>query len=291
MGLTRVSLQQAIDGVLAAESELDDDRHDDAPDLEPGDDTAEVLACPAVEPESEPPLLAAAEAGASIAMAGSLLTVGRLDDVPLFFARGVDPRPQSFPIEPGFLAVLERTVRTVRARAPESFGRLERITSAGAFVNKPGFHGKGRAFDHDAWKFQHVNIRPIARDHVAPELAKRQRYWALAALMRSRSAFVLHGHFDAAHQDHIHQDNGGPRPFTTGSEATVKLVQAICNHIFGRLPELEIDGAFGPKSQAAATDAMHRVDLAGDITDPGQWKRFLLRSGRLGFELSMTHQP
>jgi hypothetical protein len=287
MGVTGFSLQQLIDGVLAAEQNHDDDL-DDAQDLEPGDDTAEALACPAVEAAEEPALMAAAEAGASISTAGALMTVGALDGVPLFFARGVDPRPQSFPIEPGFHKVLVRTVRTVRARAPESFGRLERITTAGAFVNKPGFHGQGRAFDHDAWKFEHVNIRPIARDHVAPEPAKRQRYWALAALMRSRSAFVLHGHFDAAHQDHIHQDNGGPRPFTTGSEATVKLVQAICNHIFGHLPRLEIDGAFGPKSQAAARDAMQRVDLAGDITDPGQWKRFLLRSGRLGFELSTT---
>lgn len=286
MGVTGVSLQQLIDGVLAAEQDHDDDL-DDAQDVEPSGDIAEALACPAVEPADAPPLLAAAEAGA-IATAEALMTVGALDGVPLFFARGVDPRPQSFPIEPGFHRVLVQTVRTVRARAPRAFGRLERITTAGAFVNKPGFHGLGRAFDHDAWKFEHVNIRPIARDHVAPELAKRQRYWALAALVRSRSAFVLHGHFDAAHQDHIHQDNGGPRPFTTGSEATVKLVQAVCNHIFGHLPKLEIDGAFGPKSQAAARDAMQRVDLAGDITDPGQWKRFLLRSGRLGFELSTT---
>ena len=216
-----------------------------------------------------------------------LVDVGKLDGVQLFFARGVPPKKHTFPIERGFLKVLESTVETVRERAPRSFGRLTGITSAGAFVEKPGMHGHGRAFDHDVWTFEHVAIRPIAGDHVAQSLAKRQRYWALAALMRSRSAFVLHGHFDAAHRDHIHQDNGGERPFSTGSPVTVKLVQAVCNQIFGQ--SLVVDGNFGPKSQAGATAAMQRVDLPGDVFDPAQFKRFLLRSGRLGFELSTQH--
>jgi hypothetical protein len=222
------------------------------------------------------------------ALSGGFVRTSQLDGVPLFFARGVEPRPQTFSIEPRFRELLIRTVKSVRFRAPESFGELTRITSAGVFVAKPGFHGLGRAFDHDAWTFEHVNIRPIARDHAARALARRRRYWALAALMRSRSAFVLHGEFEAAHADHIHQDNGGPRSFATSSPATVKLVQANCNHIFDRSPGLAIDGVFGPESQAAARNAMRRVDLAGDIFDPRQWQRLLLRSGRLGFELSMN---
>ena len=97
---------------------------------------------------------------------------------------------------------------------------------------------------------------------------------------------MLHGEYNAAHRNRIHQDNGGPRPFTASSEATVKLVQAICNHIFDHSPKLTIDGDFGSSSKAAATDAMRKVDLAGDTFDFGRWTRFLLRSGRLGFELS-----
>jgi hypothetical protein len=263
--------EQLIDGVLAAER---DDDLDDGLDLEHDGRITEADACPPID----------APEGSLAAKSGppNVVRVDKLDGVQLFFARGVPARPQAFSIEPGFLAVLERTVKTVKARAPKSFGKLTGITCAGVLVAKPGFHGLGRAFDHDAWTFQRVAIRPIAGDHVAKSLAKRQRYWALGALMRSRSAFVLHGHFDAAHRDHFHQDNGGPRPFTTGSEATVKLVQAVCNHIYGK--SLDIDGAFGPLSQAAVRDAMRRVDLPGDIFDPTQFKRFLLRSGRLGFE-------
>jgi hypothetical protein len=270
------SAEQLIDGVVAAE--LDNDL-DDGLEVVVDDQVTETDACPAHDaPEG---ILAAAAGPLS---AGSMVTISKLGGVPLFFARGVPPRPQSFSVEPGFRKVLELTVATVRKRAPEPFGDLKRITCAGILVAKPGFHGLGRAFDHDAWAFEHVNIRPIARDHAAPSLAKRQRYWALAACMRARSAFVLHGHFNAAHEDHIHQDNGGPRPFTTGSEATVKLVQAVCRHIYGK--PIAIDGAFGPRSQAAAKAAMQRVGLAGDITDEKQFRRFLLRSGRLGFELS-----
>jgi hypothetical protein len=247
----------------------------------------EADACSEIDTAPEGLVAAIADEASASDASGGFVRISELDGVPLFFARGVEPRPQMFSIEPAFRRLLIRTVRTVRARAPQSFDELKRITSAGVLVAKPGFHGLGRAFDHDAWSFEHVDIRPIARDHAAPALERRQRYWALAALMRSRSAFVLHGEFNAAHADHIHQDNGGPRPFTTSSQATVKLVQAICNDIFGQSPRLTIDGAFGPRSQAAARTAMRTVDLAGDIFDPPQWKRFLLRSGRLGFALSV----
>ena len=271
-------MEKLIDDVVAAE--LDDDLDD--PAVEHDDRITEAEACPAVERAPEGSLMAAS----GPLMASGFVRTDKLDGVQLSFARGVPARPQAFSIEPGFLEVLERTVKTVRKRVPPSFGALTGITCAGVLVAKPGFHGLGRAFDHDAWSFEHVSIRPIAGDHVAQSLAKRRRYWALAALMRSRSAFVLHGHFDAAHRDHIHQDNGGPRPFTTGSPATVKLVQAVCNNIYGN--SLAIDGAFGPRSQAALTAAMRRVGLDGGVSDPAEFKRFLLRSGRLGFELSVS---
>jgi hypothetical protein len=103
--------------------------------------------------------------------------------------------------------------------------------------------------------------------------------------MRSHSAFVLHGHYDAAHRDHIHQDNGGTRPFSTSSEATVKLVQAVCNHIYGE--DLAIDGDFGENSSQAVQRAMAKAQLDGSITEPEPWKQFLRFSGRLGFRLSL----
>ena len=248
------------------------------------DEIEETEACGQLDDFSSDALTEQAEEDP--AAAGSMVTVARLDGVPLFFARGVAARPQSFSIDGAFRDVLVKTIKSVRARTPDSFGDLVRITTAGAFVVKPGMHGAGRAFDHDAWTFEHVDIRPIKRDHVADSLARRQRYWALAAIMRSHSAFVLHGHFNAAHEDHIHQDNGGTRPFSTSSETTVKLAQAICNHIYGESPALAIDGGFGDLSKGAVRRAMIKAGLAGDVFDSAQWNRFLLRTGRLGFRLS-----
>ena len=145
----------------------------------------------------------------------------------------------------------------------------------------------GRAFDHDAWTFGEVDISPIRHDHSAPSLNRRMRYWALAALMRSHSAHLLHGAYDAAHRDHLHFDNGGSLPFGTSSAATVKLVQAVSNEIFGESSRLTVDGEFGPKTSDAVRDAMRQLRLDGDLSNLLTWKRFLRRSGRLGFELSM----
>jgi hypothetical protein len=279
-----VDVEQVIDDVLEAEREADD-VIDDA-----GQDGAvaeidEADACGTVDVLPEEQLVP--ELDDDALFAAGLVTVAELDGVPLFYARAGAPRPQRFAIESGFRDVLVATVKSVRFRAPQPFGALVSITSAGAFVNKPGAHGLGRAFDHDAWTFENVDIRPLRQDHAAASRARRQRYWALAAIIRSRSAFVLHGEYDSAHRDHIHQDNVAPtRTFTTGSEATVKLAQAICKHIYGNT-NLAIDGDFGPLSRAAVRRAMISVDIAGDVFDNAQWHVFLLRSGRLGFELSL----
>ena len=279
-----VDVEQVIVDVLSAESEADDVIADPGQDGE-GTEVYEADACGALDAVTgDQPVAAPDDA---LAAPPGLVTVARLDGVPLLYARAGAPRPQSFSIEAAFRDVLVATVMSVRFRAPLAFGDLVSITSAGAFVEKPGAHGLGRAFDHDAWTFENVDIRPLRRDHAAASRALRQRYWALAAIIRSRSAFVLHGEYDAAHQDHIHQDNVAPtRAFTTGSEAAVKLTQAVCKHIYGK-SDLVIDGDFGPLSQAAVREAMITVDLPGDIFDNSQWERFLLRSGRLGFELSL----
>jgi len=282
MAESSVEVEPVIAAVLDAERDADDGL--DEPDQD-GGDVDEADACGALDgfdPEDLVP-----DIDDDLGADNGMIMVGKLAGVPLLFARGVAPRQQSFPMSPAFRNTLEATVKSVLFRAPPGFGKLQSITSAGAFVNKPGAHGKGRAFDHDAWTFANVDIRPLRKDHKAGSRAQRQRYWGLAAIIRARSAFVLHGEYNAAHEDHIHQDViAGTRAFTASSEASVKLAQAICKHIYGS-SDLAIDGSFGDKSKAAARAAMLKVDLPGDISDTGQWERWLLRSGRLGFELSL----
>ena len=214
--------------------------------------------------------------------------VAELAGAPLLFLRGGSQDETSFPAAPEFAAKLEQTATVIVGRAPDGFGRLESIASAGIFVDRPpSLHAKGRACDWDVVRFAEVKISPLGHDHADESAAKRIRYWSLAALIRSCSAFVLHAEFNADHEDHIHQDDGGRFAFDRGSGTTVKLVQALCNEVYGLTPPLVVDGSFGQLSQTALRTAMDAVHVEGDVTDAGTWRRFLRRSGRLGFQKSL----
>ena len=180
--------------------------------------------------------------------------------VPLFYERGQPPTPSSFDVAESFVPVLEATVKQVRERVPPSFGPLQQISTAGMFVSKPGKHGEGRACDWDRLAFANAKISPLERDHASASLAKRRRYWAFAAICRSNSCFVLHGLYNAPHEDHIHADNTTGIGFNA-AESTVKLCQAVLNDIFGE--HLEVDGDFGPNTRQAVTRAMSRARPPG----------------------------
>lgn len=218
---------------------------------------------------------------------GGVVTIGNILGVPLFFER-LNPGPRQFPVASSFVPVLEAIVKQTQERAPAGFGPLQRIVSAGFQVAKPGAHGQGRACDWDRLVFANLQISPIEQDHKSPSPAKRMRYWAFGAICRSNCAFVLHGLFNADHEDHYHTDNLTGVAFNRQSEATVKLTQAILNEIFGTTPKLDTDGDFGEKSQAAFGEALGQLQLTGSIDDVNVWRKFLRRSARLGFVRSMT---
>jgi hypothetical protein len=219
--------------------------------------------------------------------APGLVNISHILGVPLFYERVSNPGPRQFPVASSFRPVLEAIVAQVQERAPAGFGPLQRISSAGMFVAKPGAHGQGRGCDWDRLVFANLEISPIDRDHRSPSLAKRMRYWSFGAVCRSNCAFVLHGLYNAEHADHYHTDNITGIAFTRHSQATVKLLQAVLNDIFGHTPTLETDGDFGPKSREAFGQAMHQLHLTGSIDDVNVWTKFLRRSARLGFERSM----
>jgi len=223
---------------------------------------------------------------AELAPTADIVRIGTILGVPLWWEH-TNPGPRNFPVARAFIPTLEATVRQVRERAPAAFGPLKRINSAGLYVAKPGEHGRGRACDWDRLIFGQLEIAPRAFDHASPSLAKRRRYWAFAAICRSNCAYVLHGEHDADHRNHVHQDDGGDVRFRSGVSSTVKLCQAILNEIFGTSPRLAIDGGYGPKTQAALRDALETLQLSGDVSDLTVWRKFLRRSARLGFRLSI----
>jgi hypothetical protein len=251
---------EAVDELIADEEEAD-------PDPRGHIDGVEPEALPEPEPEA-------------------VTRISEVLGVPLWWERTGTPRPLSFPVEAAFVPKLENTARAVRNRVPAEFGQWERISTAGIMVGKPGAHGRGRAFDWDRLVFENLEIAPRDRDHASPSAAKRQRYWAFAALCRSVCSYVLHGEHDADHGDHVHQDDSGTLPFQN-RRSTITLCQAVLNEIHGQSPRLVVDGSYGSRTEAALKQALTRLRLRDDPADPVVWQRFLRRSGRLGFVLSV----
>ena len=177
-----------------------------------------------------------------------------------------DPRADAAPAP----AARARGLRAARAHlVGRDAGRQDRHARKGSRLRL----GPARVRAHD--------IAPIARAHAGPPKAS-QRYWGFAAICRANSSFVLHGFYDAEHEDHIHQDNMVSVAFDPGSEAGVKLVQAVLNTIFGQTPRLLVDGDYGTRTKQALAQAIERVGLDGPVEDERIWRRFLRRSGRLG---------
>ena len=280
-----IQVEEVLDEVLEEESEAPDEGGDVAAEAEAVEEESEDAADP--DPRGhldEPEEVRPDEPTPTAGLPPNTVAVDALDGVPVFYERLAHPRPIRLSIARSYLPIVERTVKEVRARVPARFGPMQRISSAGTFVNKPGMHGLARAIDWDRWVFENTEIAPIRHDHASPSKATRRRYWALAAICRANSSFVLHGRYNRDHEDHIHQDNGSHVRFAQ-MESTVKLCQAVLNDIFGN--NLEIDGNFGGQTRTALQRAMEKVQLDSNFEDVTMWTRFLRRSGRLGFRLSV----
>jgi hypothetical protein len=291
--MTDSQLEKALEEALSAEEAIEGEEEplDDAVRSGPESETEERGHPPADEFE-DPEEIAApgGEAEQDDGLGGQAMrSVSTLLGVQLWYERGPGaPGPRSFPVASDFVPLLERTVRAVTKRAPRDFGELERIVSAGIFVNKPGAHGLGHACDWDRLVFENVEIAPKEKAHLSSARPVRQRYWAFAAICRSVMAPTLHGESDAGpHDDHVHQADNMAFAFSAGSPSTVSLCQAVLNEIFGHTPRLAVDGDLGPKTQGAIDAALQRLRLGGTLQDEEVWQRFLRRSGRLGFVLSV----
>jgi hypothetical protein len=279
-------LEELLEEVVAAEAALKDEGTPAPDDAGPED--------PELEPEADPPAHrpsgedAATRAPAIVLHRPAELDLVGVDDllgVPLWYERARPPRPAQFLVGRSFLPVLEATVKQVHDRAPAAFGPLQRISSAGMYVAKPGRHGEGLACDWDRFSFERLSIAPIERDHASRSPATRQRYWSLAAICRSNSCFVLHGAYDRAHRDHVHADRSTGVGFNE-APSTVELVQSVLNEIHGAEPKLAVDGIYGPRTRAAFERAAGHLRLDGDIRELRVFLPFLRRSARLGFAQS-----
>lgn len=210
--------------------------------------------------------------------------------VPLYYGRYADGklRRASFYSTAEFKQHLDLWVKGLqlvsRRFAGDRFGTVTKIVCAGVYVNKPGQHGEGTAFDLDTVRWSGgARISPYRQQHASSKRVARRRYLALDATCRRRFRWVLNGWYNAAHEDHIHFDFGGlPTVLSRGSTSDTKFVQAACNNFMGA--GLAVDGAWGALTEDAFQRSRRRLQVTSDpFTRPRSWRRYLWRVAMHGF--------
>jgi hypothetical protein len=192
----------------------------------------------------------------------------------------------SFQYDPGFYSRLETWNQFWYTHTPTTWVKPLRLYTYGAYVNKPGAHGLGRAFDlsqlwvtsggspvrtfwgrHDLWQ----NLTGNA-------LTTQLRwYWGTAASLHYHFRNVLTYPYNIDHRNHIHIDDlvsgAGLAHFDTTSVAQVKHVQACCTYVWGY--PTAIDGVWGSQSSANSARALARGGYSGTLTSASaNWQNF-----------------
>lgn len=183
-----------------------------------------------------------------------------LAGVPVHYDRFQDPqftygtrgKPFRFHCTEGFQQKLEAFFGELWDVCP--LGRAEVITSAGAYVDKPGDHGLGRGFDIDGifWENRTFITKQYPQD--------RRFYLGVEAVLRKHFGTVLNFEFNAAHQDHFHIGDLSDPGFVAGHRSRVLFLQMILSHLFGR--PVAVDGAIGRETNGAARDLLVDMNMA-----------------------------
>ena len=96
-------------------------------------------------------------------------TTNNINDTPLHYARltnhpyGTRGQQRNFSVDETFLSTIKKAFQVVFENCP--LGTPEIVTTAGIFVDKPGQHGHGRAFDLDAIFWQDQSLVTLNFTH------------------------------------------------------------------------------------------------------------------------------
>jgi hypothetical protein len=209
-----------------------------------------------------------------------------IDGVPVYYDRAGSLQRATFYCTYGFydrLVAWKRRLASISAGAGAAYSSLSYLALAGAYVNKSGYHGLGRAVDVDQVVWSGTASRPVDREYASSDRAVRRRFLAVDAVCRGTFRYVLDGWYDAAHHEHIHADDGAlPTVCRTGSRSDTVFVQATCNAFTGA--GLAVDGVWGPRTTAAFKDATARLGVSGDPhTSSAAWVAWTERAAAHGF--------
>ncbi|MEQ9486045.1 cell wall hydrolase [Coleofasciculus sp. F4-SAH-05] len=153
------------------------------------------------------------------------------------------------------------------------YGKAEVITSAGTWVNKRSYHGKGRAFDLDGIFWSDRTFVTLWDGH---QRGDRRFYFGVEAILRKHFGTVLNYLYDAAHRDHFHLDDGTSVGFKSVFKSRVLFLQGALVHVFGiSVGSSGIDGKYGRDTKSALQQALSHLSITGNISNRSVWLQFL----------------
>ena len=219
------------------------------------------------------------------------------DRKPPQFGLGTQGTPSTWYCTKSFQKKLDKCFSELWEKCP--LGKADVICTAGAWVNKPGRHGQGRAFDLDAifWGDRMVLANNYPNDRIA--------YLGIESILRKHFGTVLNYEYNTAHRDHWHIDDGSAVAFLTGSTSRVKYLQMVLTHLFTIEQPLTIDGLYGKKTRNAARVVLKELRLANseqiesdsklDKRLKQVWVRFLDKAAERGLTIlepvETVHEP
>jgi len=151
------------------------------------------------------------------------------------------------------------------------------------------WHHAGRAFDVARLRLANGSVVSCRYDQWrslsgARLDAARRRYWALAAGLHQRFAYVLTYLYNGQHANHIHLDNGrsgnADSTFSSRSTVQVQAIQAICSYLWDS--PVELTGQWNSETQRVTGRVLERLGLDDAMDRPGSWAGFLAASAARG---------
>lgn len=208
-----------------------------------------------------------------------------IDGTPTYYIRDGSHHPATFYCTFDFydsLVLWIQRLRTISAAA--GYSEVSIVTSAGAYVDKPGEHGLGQAIDVDRIDWADGTISSmIDLDWNSGDRELHKRYYAVDATLRAHFRWGLDHTYNEAHHDHFHMDFGGlPVQLSDGSTSDVGWIQAACNEFMDA--GLVVDQVWGPLTQAAFDESKQRLGVAGDPqSDAAAYVEWLDKAAAKGF--------
>ena len=202
----------------------------------------------------------------------------------------VDGRRSAFRFDGSFFDRLEAWadgLAEVLPARPQELWTYGSWTDGGSACDS--WHHAGRAFDlarvrlvggsvvscrYDQWR----GLEGARLDEA------RRRYWALAAGLHQRFAYVLTYLYDGQHANHIHVDDGrsgdGDSTFSARSRVQVQAVQALCRYLWSE--PVELTGTWDAATRTAVGRVLQDLGLDEDLGTAASWSGFLAASAARG---------